>query len=159
MIYLATITTLCNTSKADAKETVLEIGKGLVWLFEIEFPAGCSGLMKVQIFDGLYQVFPATPDEAIRGDNIVVSYDDLYLKLAAPFELKIKTWNEDEVHDHTVQVRVGVATQEAFMSRYMPSVTWDKFEKVLAQVAAEQEREKAAAVEKFIKEVGGEEGG
>lgn len=146
MIYTATITTPANTAKADAIETELIIDKGLIWLIEVEFPAGCCGLCQVQIFDCNYQMFPATPGEALRGDNVNARYDDLYLKQAEPYKLRILTWNTDETYQHTLQVRVGLATSQAFMSRYMPSISWDKFSEALAGVTATQEQQKAEAI-------------
>jgi len=154
MIYISTITTSANTAKANAKKTIFEITRGLIWRIEVEFPAGCCGLMHVQIFDGLYQVFPATPTESLRGEAVTAGYDDLYLKDAAPFDLTIKTWNTDETYDHTIQVRIGLASYEAFMSRYMPSVTWDKFSEMLTKVAAEQETLKDEQIEKIQKMIG-----
>jgi len=151
MIYISTITTEANRAKGSAKKTILEITKGLIWRIEVEFPAGCCGLVHLQIFDGLYQVFPATPGESLRGEAVTAGYDDLYLKNAAPFDLTIKTWNTDETYRHTIQVRIGLASYEAFMSRYMPSVTWDKFNELLTKVAAEQETLKDEQIEKIQK--------
>lgn len=158
MIYSATITLQPNTTEESAVKTVLEINKGLIWRIEVEFPAGCCGLVHLQIFDCSYQVFPATPDESLRGENVIVGYDDLYLKNAAPYELTLKIWNDDEAHEHTIQVRIGMATTEAFMSRYMPSITWDKFADTMARAAEQQEEMKAEAIKKLQQEIGGEEG-
>ncbi|GAG09185.1 unnamed protein product, partial [marine sediment metagenome] len=68
---------------------------------------------------------------------------------AAPFEFIVKTWNLDETWPHTINVRVGMASSEAFMSRYMPSITWEKFQAVLAKAAIQQEYEKARAISEF----------
>lgn len=155
MIYTATITTEANTAEASAVETVLSVTKGLVWRVEIEFPAGCCGLMRLQIYDGSYQLLPSTPREFMRGDGVVVGFDDLYLKDAAPFVFKIRTWNLDTVWPHTVQVRVCMASERAFMSRYMPSLAWEEFERILAEAAAGQEAMKAAQLEEMLKEITG----
>lgn len=149
MIYCSTITTPKLTDQGQAKKTLLEVNRGLIWKIEVEFPAGCCGLVHIQIFDGSYQLFPATPRESLRGEGVIVSYDDLYLKSFPPWQLKIVTWNEDEKYDHTLQIRIGMASQEAFMSRFMPSITWDKFSQVLAKTAATQEKEKTEAMEKL----------
>jgi hypothetical protein len=146
MIYVATITTNAKTPIQTPKETTLTITKGLIFLIEVEFPAGCSGLVHIQIFDGSYQLFPATPGEYLRGDNVNSRYDDLYLKTNPPFSLKILTYNEDTVYNHTLQIRIGVASTEAFMSRYMPSVSWDKFNKILAEAATQQEEIKQQSI-------------
>jgi len=155
MIYVSTITVSANTSEANATKTTLQVTKGLVWKIEIEFPAGCCGLVRAQIFDGSYQIFPASINESIRGDGVIVSFDDLYIKDAAPFDFIIKTWNTDELWDHTIQVRVGFASQKAFMARYMPGLAWEEFENIVAGLVATQEVEKQARVEELIKEMQG----
>ena len=151
MIFTASITTDRNTSEANAKVTDLKVTKGLIWLVEVEFPAGCCGLCHLQIFDGNYQLFPSTPGNSIHSDGAVLSYDDLYLKNAAPFYLNFKTWNLDETWSHTLQIRIGIASTEAAMSRYMPSLSWDKFTKSMTDFAAQQEALKAAQIAELSK--------
>ena len=155
MIYTATITIDANTAEVDAVRTVLRVGKGLIWRIEVEFPPGCAGLAHLKINDGLYQLFPATPGESFASDGTVIGFDDLYLKNSAPFEFVITTWNLDEAWPHTLQVRVAMASAEAFMSRYMPSVSWDKFNKVLADAAKAQAEEKQRQIDQLAKEIGG----
>ncbi len=153
MIYSATITNNADTSETDANETTLVLTKGLVWLIEVEFPAGCCGLVHLQIFDGSYQLFPATIGENLRGNGVVLRYDDLYFKNTQPYSLKIKTWNDDENYQHTVQVRIGLASIDAFMARYLPSIAWDKFNNMLAKIVSDQEVIKSKAVEELQKDI------
>lgn len=156
MIYSASILTEANTAKIDAKKTVIKVTKGLLWLIEIEYPSGCCGLVHAQIFDGSYQLFPASPGDSLHSEGAVVSYDDLYIKDAAPFEFVVKTWNLDETWSHTLQIRLGFASSEAFMSRYMPSLSWDKFNKTMQQAAIDQERIRQEQIAQLTKEIGGE---
>ena len=155
MIYTTSIKIDAKTSRADANRTVLRVGKGLVWRIEVEFPPGCAGLAHCFIEDGNYQLFPATPGESFASDGSVISFDDLYLKTAAPFEFVITCWNVDTAWDHTLQVRIGMASSEAFMSRYMPSVSWDKFNKMMAEAARQQQKEKDEQLEVLAKRIGG----
>ncbi|GAH21450.1 unnamed protein product, partial [marine sediment metagenome] len=146
-------------SAEDVTTEVLRVGKGLVWRIEVEFPPGCAGLAHLRISDGLYQVFPATPGETFASDGTVIGFDDLYLKNSAPYEFVITAWNEDEAWTHTLQVRVAMASSEAFMSRYMPSLSWDKFNKVMQQAAEQQQRDKDEQLERLAKEISGPEAG
>jgi len=139
MIYATGITTAANGSKADPYRTVLRVNKGLIWFVEVDFPPGCMGLVNVQIFDGSYQLLPASPDKALCGDGVLLKYDDLYLKEAAPFELTIVTWNEDDLWDHTIQVRIGMASTRLFMARYLPSIGWEGFAIEMDSARANQE--------------------
>jgi len=154
VVYHATITTPANTSAGEAKETVIQVVKGLIYRIEIEFPPGCCGLAHCQIFDGSYQLYPATPGASFHGDAGKVGFDDLYIKNAAPFSFVVKTWNLDETWEHTLQVHIGMAHTEAFMSRYMPSVSWEKFHDALAEAARRQEEIRAAALAEAFRELG-----
>lgn len=151
MVYASTITVAANTLEGDATRTVLPVTNGVVWLIEVDFPPGCMGLAHVQLFDGKYQLAPASMDESFHGDNVTYSFDDLYLKHSAPFEFVVKTWNLDEVWPHGIQVRVGMASTEAFMSRYMPSVSWEKFGELMARAAVEQERVRQEQLTSMLK--------
>lgn len=155
MIYSVSITTSNGTAEADADIFVLKVNKGLVFRLEVEFPPGCCGLLHCQIFDGSYQIYPASRDDSFHSDARVIGFDDCYLKMSAPFEFRIKTWNLDETWNHSIQVRVGMASSEAFMSRYMPSISWEKFQEVLARTVVEQEVEKARVIEEFAKDFKG----
>lgn len=154
MVYSETITVTANRAKVDAVDTSLKVTKGLVWKIEVDFPPGCCGLTHVQVFDGSYQLFPASPGDSLHGDGAVIAFDDSYLKDAAPFSFIVKTWNLDTIWDHTIQVRIGMASAEAFMSRYMPSITWEKFQQVMAQTAVQQEYERVRQIEQLAKELG-----
>jgi len=153
MIYSATITIPANTAQVDANRTLLRVTKGLLWRIEMEFPPGCSGLAYAQIFDGAYQVLPATPREGLHGDAAIIGFDDLYMKASEPFEFIIKTWNIDETWDHTVQIRLGMASSELFMSRYIPSLTMENLNKYLQDIQDSQEAVKMEQREEMFKQI------
>ena len=155
MIYSSSITTTADTAEKSIPDVVLKITSGLIWLMEVDFPPGCCGLLHVQIFDGSYQVLPATPGESLHGDSVTMRFDDLYFKQAAPFELKIRTWNEDDTWPHVTQVRIGVAASRAEMSRYMPAFAWEDFEKLMAEMLVSQQALRQSQLEAAVKEIGG----
>jgi len=153
MIYSASITS-GKLGDSDAnRSVVLSVSKGLIYRIEVDFPPGCCGLLSVKIFDGNYQVWPSSRNDAFHGDAVVIAFDDLYLKDVAPFEFVVETVNLDTVWSHTIQVRLGVASSEAFMSRYMPSITWSKFNEVLAIAALEQDKIRREAIAEGAKEL------
>ena len=136
-------------------KTILTVTSGLLWLLEIDFPPGCCGLSHCQIFDGLYQMFPASPGESFHGDNVTLHLEDLYFKQAAPFEFRIVTWNEDENWDHDLQIRIGMAMTRAEMSRYMLALAWENFQELLAESIAKQEQIRQLQLEATLKEIAG----
>lgn len=141
MIYTANITTPSNTAQTDLKHTVLHVTTGLVYKVEVYFPPGSAGLMGVAIFDGLFQVWPSTVGVFFIGDNLLISYDDLYLKEAAPYQFDIYTYNEDTVYDHLAIVKLGLVSKEVFRARFLPYEAYDYFTRLLEQIS----EEKAAA--------------
>jgi len=154
MIYSTSITTAAGGSEATATRTTVKITKGLIWLMEVDFPAGCVGLVHVQLFDGSYQLLPASPGKTLSGDGQLLRYDDSYLKEAAPFELSLKTWNTDELWDHSIQVRIGVASTRLFMARYLPSVGWADFALEMEKTRQSQRKESQLQVEEILKQLG-----
>lgn len=155
MIYTSSITTSKGGSEGQAESTLLSVCPGLLWLLEVDFPPGCCGLAHVQLFDGLYQVFPATPGESFHGDNVTLSFQDLYYKSGGPYELVIRTWNEDESWDHDLQVRIGMAQGEDEMSRYMPALAFKDFEQLVADMMTGQDLLRQAQLEASLRELGG----
>jgi len=155
MIYTSTISTPAGTAEKSIPDVTLKITSGLIWLLEVDFPPGGCGLLHVQVFDGSYQVLPATPGESLHGDAVVMKFDDLYFKEAAPFELMIRTWNEDDTWPHATQVRIGVASTRAEMSRYMPAFAWEDFEKLMAEMLVSQQALRQSQLEAAVKEIGG----
>ena len=153
MIYASTISTDEGTAEGSKDDVVLKLTSGLIWMFELDFPPGCCGLLHVQIFDGLYQVLPSSIGENMHGDAVTMRFDDLYFKQGAPFELKIRTWNDDDTWPHTVQIRVGMASGELEMSRYMPGMAWKNFEKLMAESIAKQEGLRQVQLEEALKQI------
>ena len=153
VIYASSITTDTGTAEKSIEDVTLQLTSGLIWLFEIDFPPGCCGLLHVQIFDGLYQVLPASVGESMHGDAVTMRFDDLYFKTAAPHELKLRTWNEDNTWGHTVQIRVGMASGELEMSRYMPGMAWKNFEKLMVESIVKQEALRQLQLAEALKQI------
>ena len=142
MIYSAQISTANTYTKAAPKRTELKITRGLVYKIELNFPPGSAGLAGVMIFDGGFQVWPSTLGQWFTGDDILISFDDVYLKEAEPFLFSIDTYNEDDTYEHLVDVRIGLVSKDIFMARFLPHMSYKYFEQMLVRLQAAQ----AAAV-------------
>lgn len=147
MIYQKTISTVITDFAITPKRTVLHVCKGLVYKVEIAFPPGPAGLLKVQIYDGGHQMWPSTPGEFFATEAETISYDDTFLKLAAPFQYDIYSINECEKFTHEVTIRIGMVSKEIYIARFLPSVAYDQMLKVLAEETKRQEAEKEAIIE------------
>lgn len=129
--------------------TPLLVTKGLVYKVELYFPRGSAGLLGVAIFDGFFSVWPSNAGEFFTGDDELISFDDLYLKEAAPFQLDIYTYNYDDTYPHSVDVRVGLVSKEAYQARFLPSIAWGDFAEMMSRLLAEQAEKQAVQKEKI----------
>lgn len=138
MIYSRTISTGKVGADDNPLNTELRVTKGLVYKVELDFPPGSAGLLKVAISDGGFQVWPSTLGQYFTGDGILISFDDIYLKEAEPFEFSIYTCNEDTEYPHGVTVRIGLVSKEIFMARFLPSISYKYFEEMMLRLQAAQ---------------------
>ncbi len=150
MIYSKTITVPSNTPVTSPVETILKVSSGLVWMLEVDYPPGCCGLAHLQIFDGLYQMYPASPGESFACDSFCLHLDDLYFKISAPYEFKIRTWNLDDTWNHNLNIRLGMAMTKSEMSRYMPGLAFEDLSKTIADIVTNQETIKQQQLQSMI---------
>ena len=149
MVYLTEVTTPAAIYTAAAPMiTRLAVTKGLVYKFHLYAPHGAMGLHYVQVFDGSYQLWPSSPGSAFRGDGIQVDWDDIYLKVVEPYEFTIKSWNLDDTYEHLTVIGVGLVSEEAFMARFLPSMSWENAVKAMADIQARQLEQQAAIIAK-----------
>jgi len=143
MIYSVNITTLADRKKDNLLRTTIRVTKGLVYKVEFYFPPGSAGLMGVAVFDGLYQAWPSNVGEFFTTDDETISFDDLFLKGAAPFTFQCYTYNLDTKNKHMVGVRIGMVSDEAFMARFLPGKSRLYFEKLRKRMLTERAEEAA----------------
>jgi len=148
MIYSKYISTPIEDYFTIPLQTVLKVTRGLVYKVEVDFPPGPTGLLKVQIYDGGHQVWPSTPGEYFITDGYCISFDDTLLKLIAPFQFDIYTWNEDTKHAHGVTIRIGMVSSELYMARFLPTFGYKELRRVIAEETALQEKEREAVIAK-----------
>lgn len=146
MIYTATISTPKSTDAANKKRSRLSVTKGLVYKVEIDFPHGSAGLLHAQIFQPGFQIWPTNPNEDFHTPGFVISFEDTYLKDTAPYRFDILTWNEDDTYAHTMQIRIGMVSKEAFMARFMPGMLYDDMLHALSEISRQQEADKLAII-------------
>ena len=142
MIYSKEITTEASTPKSSLKRTVIKVTKGIVYKVEFYFPYGSEGKMGVAVLDGLFQVWPSNVGAFFTGSDINISFEDLYMKSAAPFEFQCYTYNTDDIFDHIVAVRIGLVSNEIYMARFLPNKTYEYFTKLLEDLETEKEIKK-----------------
>jgi len=147
VIFAANISTPKDKPVTSLKHTVLHVTKGLVYKVEFYFPSGSAGLMGVAVFDGGFQLWPSTVGEFFRSDDETISFDDMYLKDAAPYQFDIYTYNDDDTYAHVVGVRIGLVLKEVFLARFMPTKGYDYFAQLLEKMSLEKEAQAAVQAE------------
>lgn len=157
MIYTRNITIPANTPASNPTLQRMKISLGLIYKVEMQFPPGCGGLAHIVINDGGYQVWPSTTDSDFATDDYTISFEDTFLKQADPAEMQVYGYNEDETYEHTIQVRLGVASKDIFMARYLPTMTYDYFMELMAKKEEEEAAKRKSAIAKpfsfFVPEV------
>ena len=120
MDFCSTVTTPINTSADSPKETLFKLTKGLVYKIEVFFPPGPQGLVGVRILEKNVQLYPVERTEWFVGDNMTIQFEDTYYLFLPSFEWTIQSYNTDTAWEHTVQVRLGLMTEQEYVARYAP---------------------------------------
>lgn len=94
--------------------------------------------MGCMVSDGGFQVWPSSLGNWFTGDSIVIGFDDVYLKESAPYHFNIFTYNDDDSYDHSINIRIGLVTNEIFMARFLPSMGYKDFAEALLKIQADQ---------------------
>jgi len=108
MLFSYPVTIPHNTPKDNPLIQRLTITRGVVRRIGIFFPFGCMGLVKCRIRYGDHPVFPANIDGYVYSDNETIEAEYFVYMNTPPYELVFEAYNEDEVFDHTVNVRLNV---------------------------------------------------
>jgi hypothetical protein len=149
MIYSVDITTPSGTALSGMQKTLVNISAGLVYNVEFHFPSGCAGLAGLAVFDGLFQVWPSSPGNFFASDNETIRFEDLYLKNEPPMNFQVYTYNLDDTYDHTLSVRIGLVSNEAYIARFLPYYGYDYFLKLLEKLTEQKAEQAAEQVEQL----------
>lgn len=94
-------------------ETVsMKLCQGTITHSFIQFPAGCSGLVWVQVWFNGHQLIPWERGQWLRGDDHTIEGHSYYPVAGEPRLLIVKGYSAGSIYPHTVQVGVEVAASE-----------------------------------------------
>ena len=108
MIYETRLLIPHNTPVTAMATAEIQVHPGTVQLVEVEFPAGCCGLVHVVIYYLERQVWPSNPDSDFHGDGVTLSYPENIQIVDPPFAFTVKGWSLDDTYPHTPTVRMCV---------------------------------------------------
>ena len=129
---------------------LMPVTKGLVYKFELYFPPGSSGLLRVAVEDGGHRLWPSEPGEWFFGDNITISFEDNYFVASDPHSFFIYVYNLDIEYAHEFQVRIGQASDPMFIQSLLPSIQMDTFAEDIASLVSAQDQSRSAMREQAV---------
>lgn len=110
MIYEFDLAIPRNTAVASPATLTAAMVFGTIERVEFQFPAGCAGLVGIQVYDRAHQVWPSNPDVWFVSDDYVIAFNESYDLMSLPFQLELRGYNLDDTYTHTIAFRFGVTT-------------------------------------------------
>lgn len=150
MIFSKTITSPYGHGITSYVDTVLKLASGFIYQFDIYFPTGSQGLLKVQLHEYKVQLYPFNPGEWFFGDGINISFPESHLIEQPPFQLVVRHYNEDEAYDHSFQLRIGIVATEIFIARFLPSVAAEAMAKIILGLKQSEEDARLSSLNESI---------
>lgn len=110
MIFIFAIDTPVNTLPTNKLKTTLQLAAGKITEVHLQFPPGLDGLAHIAINDGLHQLWPTNPEgDFCTSEDVITFAEDIDIGPDTA-QLTAYTWNLDDTYDHTITVRIVVAT-------------------------------------------------
>ena len=108
-VFAVTVPALTTPSAPIIQE--LPLLRGTIYRMEVEFPAGCAGLVSVSLWREGRQLWPSNSEAGLVSDGYVIGWDEDYDISDRPLSVVIHATNMDDSYPHTVQVRIGIDTR------------------------------------------------
>jgi|GEM_PF-2487187 len=138
MFFSVDIPTPANTPKAYPVNTKLRVGPGTTGQVWVGFPPGPKGLVHLQVWHWGSLLWPChTPvisllmnvpgavgiptaqliaEADFHWDDQVFTFEDPYELTAEPYDLIIRTWNEDDFYLHTLYFAIVIEPAKPVLS-------------------------------------------
>jgi hypothetical protein len=106
-----------STPKESPTEVEAGFAAGVVTHVSVQIPRGCAGLVHGEIWRGDFKVWPTNPDGNLKGDAVIIDWDEEYTLEDEPLDLRLRVWNNDDTFPHTLTFRFAVLTLDAAQAR------------------------------------------
>ena len=101
----------------------LEVEGDIIDMVRIRFPPGPAALLKIAIFYGNEQIFPAEKDTFFLGDNEIIEWSEYWPLPEAKTRLRIRAINDDDTYEHSFYLVINTKyTQELAENRIANSI-------------------------------------
>lgn len=123
MLFEYELTVPADTAEASPVTLEALLCAGTVTRVDVQFPAGCAGMVNVAIWRHDHQVWPINLDGAIAGEDAIISWPVSYDLEDEPFAFTIKGWSPGTTYDHLITVRFALLSlEEAQGARGLPGL-------------------------------------
>ena len=112
MFYTCSLSIPANTGFDAPEELRVDLTHGVITHVEVEFPAGCAGLVHTYAKHGLHQAWPTNPEGRFRSNGSTIAWAEYYEFFRDPYQLVLCGYNEDDTYPHTVAWRIELTDQE-----------------------------------------------
>jgi hypothetical protein len=131
VLYVLALTIPANTAEASPHEEALKLTDGVITHVEVEFPAGCQGLVHSYARQAIHQVYPTNPDGDLCSDNYVCAWNDYEDIDTDPRVLTIGGWNTDDTYAHTITWRIELTPREIAERGQTSQTMFDRIGQIL----------------------------
>jgi hypothetical protein len=112
MFFEYPLTVIAGTTKADPATLECLLAAGAVTRVDVQFPAGCVGIVHASIWRRDHQVWPVNLDNDIAGEDAIISWPESYDLDEEPFAFTVKAWAPTTTYPHTITFRFALLTLE-----------------------------------------------
>jgi len=112
MFFEYPLTVTAGTAKGAPATVEALLCAGTVTRVDVQFPAGCSGMVHVSLWRRDHQVWPVNLDNDIAGEDVVVSWPESYDLEEEPFAFTVKAWSPGTTYPHTITLRFALLSLE-----------------------------------------------
>jgi len=124
------ITIPADTQESSPKEETLLVEERFVKDIEIDFPAGCNGMVKLRIYYGIKKYFPDNEGGFFAADDYTIKFP-VYKNL--PEEkttLRLVGWSPGTTYSHTLTVRVNTLPEDVATPKPLLKKLYDVFQRI-----------------------------
>jgi hypothetical protein len=111
---------------AQEKWFELEIEGDIIDMVRIRFPPGPAGLLKIAVFYGNEQIFPAEQWTFFAGDNEVIQWDEYWPLPERKTTIRVWAKNEDDTYEHSFYLVIN--------TKYKHEISEERLAKAIARL-------------------------
>ena len=115
MFYSFSKTVTHGTAEATKEKLEIPVSAGIIHQVDFIFPSDSSKDLNIQIYDANFQLWPSNRGNAIRGDNMVVSFREWYHVDPWNNKLILYAWNSHATDDLLFILNLGILPEEILM--------------------------------------------